>query len=586
MKRLILATALLALLGPATGRARAALLTAQGSAVLDSNGSPRATFSSNETIGFSQNVFNGVASLNRTAFQFEVVAPNGNIVLRHSGNSTPGSVGNATARITGISVAGFYQGPGTYTVRATATLDGTPLVQTQTFTISSPNILLIYPPNGSTGLSDNPLTFQWFSSGANTYRISIGDNPSLYNAFLVQTTAAGASSFTYPQNPTDDRQKLTSGTMYYWKVEGLDISGNVVAQSPVPFSFGVATVALTRDLAVTVLDVAGSPDASGAIPFTITVSNQGTTTESNVPLKFTIGGLPVAGTPIDLPPMMPGESKSYSLSGRIPADQAQGLAIACLTIFDDTVANNCKTLTVTRPTTSGSGSSGSPGGIPLTAEQIWEAIKQLLKEKGIDLSEYDLVGIEGSMTRDELASLLDQLRQGQASAIVTGPPLGVAPIVTAPAPAPAPYVPPLAKDTSVPPASVDTSGEDATSEWSGYAPPLTGKTMTLSVSDEGRWKKLWTRLSDRKPPAVDFARYKVAAILVGRGVKADRVAIDAAVPSGQDIVIRYRLVRLTRFARGGAPDVDGLGDRLTAYHLRLVPRDVVSVRFEESKEEE
>ena len=399
--------------------------------------------------------------------------------------------------------------------------------------------------------------------------------------------AAGASSFTYPQNPADDRQKLTSGTMYYWKVEGLDISGNVVAQSPVPYSFGVATVALTRDLAVTVLDVAGSPDASGAIPFTITVSNQGTTTESNVPLKFTIGGLPVSGTPIDLPPMMPGETKTYNRSGLIPADQAQGLAIACLTIFDDTVANNCKTLTVTRPTTSGSGSTGSPGGVPLTAEQIWEAIKQLLKEKGIDLSEYDLVGIEGSMTRDELASLLDQLRQGQASAIGTGPPMAASPISAAPAPAP--YVPPLDKSSKAPelPAKDDTaSSEDGASEWSGYAPPLTGKTMTLSVSDEGRWKKLWTRLSDRKLPAVDFSRYKVAAILVGKGVKADRVAIDAAVPSGQDLVIRYRLVRLTRFARGGAPDVDGLGTRLTAYHLRLVPRDVVAVRFEESKEEE
>ena len=63
------------------------------------------------------------------------------------------------------------------------------------------------------------------------------------------------------------------------------------------------------------------------------------------------------------------------------------------------------------------------------------------------------------------------------------------------------------------------------------------------------------------------------------------MAIDAAVPSGQDLVIRYRLVSLTRMARGGAPDVDGLGTRLTAYHLRIVPRDVVAVRFEESKED-
>ncbi|MDX6771021.1 MAG: hypothetical protein SF051_15935 [Elusimicrobiota bacterium] len=587
MRRLAALTALAAALLAAAARADAALLSAQGSAVLDSNGAPRATFSSNETIGFTQTVFNGVASVNRTFFQFEVLAPNGNTTFRHSGNSTPGSVGNASARIAGISVSGFYQGPGTYTMRATATLDGTNVQQTQTFTISSPNILLIYPPNGAVGLSDNPLTFQWFSSGAASYRISVGDNPSIYNPILVQNTGAGSSSFTYPQNPADDRQQLAAGQVYYWKVEGLDANGNVVAQSPVPFSFGVQTVANTRDIAVTGLDVSGPPDGAGAIPFVISVKNQGTTTETGIPLKFTIGGLPAPGTPIEMAALMPGDARSYNVSGTIPSDQAQGLAIACLTIFDDTVANNCKTLTVTRPTAGTGADTSVPGGVPLTADQIWEAIKQLLKERGIDLSEYDLVSLEGSLTRDELAALLDQLRQGQAQAIITGPPLSAAPPSSAPAaPAPLPYeAPSTASNAPAMPAPEETPQEDGATEWSGYAAPLSAKTMTLTVSDEGRWKKLWARLSDQPVPKVDFARYKVAAILVGKGVKVDRVSVESVQPAGKDLRVRYRLVTLSRLGRTNAPDLESLGTRFTPFLLKIVPRDVAAVRFEQSKED-
>ena len=75
--------------------AAAGLLTPQGSAVLDGSGSPRATFSTNEKIGFQQVVNNGVDSSDRISFQFNVVAPNGNIVFRHAGNSVRGTVGNA-----------------------------------------------------------------------------------------------------------------------------------------------------------------------------------------------------------------------------------------------------------------------------------------------------------------------------------------------------------------------------------------------------------------------------------------------------------------------------------------------------------
>ncbi|PMZ61519.1 hypothetical protein C1X97_30690, partial [Pseudomonas sp. FW306-2-11AA] len=89
-------------------------------------------------------------------------------------------------------------------------LDGVTLEQDQTFTVSSPNLLLIYPPNGATNLTDNPLTFQWFSSGATSYRVTVADNLAMYNP-VYQTTVTGVNSMTYPNNPnpSDPRQRLS-----------------------------------------------------------------------------------------------------------------------------------------------------------------------------------------------------------------------------------------------------------------------------------------------------------------------------------------------------------------------------------------
>jgi hypothetical protein len=415
------------------------LLTGQGATVLDSTNAPRQTFSSNEKIGFSFTVYNGALDPNRISFTFSVIAPNGNKVFVQTGNATPGTVGNAAASITGLPISGFYQGPGNYTLKAIASLSGTTIEADQTFTISSPNVLLIYPPNGSTGLTDNPLTFQWFSSGATTYRVTVADNQGMYNPVYQTTTAGGTNSFTYPTtpNPTDPRQALGAGTVYYWKIEGLDINGNVVASSQVPFSFTVASVALTRDIAVTGLDVEGPPDASGMIPFRVTVKNQGSTIENAVPLKVTLGGLPAASSPITMPVLSPGDVKTFDVTAQIPTDQVSSLAIACVTIFDDNSANNCKTLNVSRPTAISTGTLVGQSGAGLqSADQIWQAIENILTAQGMDLSAYQLTGMEGTLSRDELLALLDQLRQGVAQVSLSGPPLTVTlpPVATAPGP--------------------------------------------------------------------------------------------------------------------------------------------------------
>lgn len=574
------------LLGLSCLCASAGLLTGQGASVLDQTGAPRATFSTNEKIGFSQVVNNGVASPNRIFFQFSVTAPNGNIVFRHAGNSVGGTVGNAASQVAGLAVSGFAQGPGLYTLRATASLDGVPLEQTKTFTISSPNLLLIYPPHGSQNLTDNPLTFQWYSSGAVTYRVTVGDSPSLYNALFVQSSAPGANSLTYPQNPSDPRLRLSTGQTYWWKVEGLDSNGNVVATSQTPFSFSVAATALARDLAVTTLDVSGPMDPSGNIPFRIVVTNQGSTTESNTPLRVTLGGLSAPGTPITVPQMSPSDALTFDVSAPIPTGMNEGLAIACLNIFDDTVNNNCKTIQVTRPaavsTGAFSGDCASVGG-----EQIWQAIRQILKDQGIDLDAYTFTGMDGTLTCAELSALLDQLRQGQAQANLSGPPITGSVFATPP---PAPVAAETEAEASGPPP--DLEAEDAAEQprtvvkervWSGASAPLAKVAAAVLIKDGSYWRRIWQRLSDEPVPLIDFAEHMVVAVLAGSEDGASRVEIEDMSSLDAKLTVRYRLVA---YARPFGPRVPKAAApaKTAPFLLIAIPRTTMKVNFERIKE--
>lgn len=592
---------ILAVLVLASLPAGAGLLTGQGVAVLDATGAQRTTFSTNETIGFTVVVNNGVASANRLSFQFAVVAPNGNVVFRHVGNSVRGTAGTASSSITGVAIKGFFHGPGTYTLKATASLDGAVNEQDASFAISTPNLLLIYPPNGAVNITDNPLTFHWYSSGASSYRVTVGDNPSLYNALFTETTQPGVDSLTYPTNPTDARQRLSTGQVYYWSVVGLDTDGNVVAQSPIPFSFSVAKTSLARDMAVTALTVAGTPDSSGAIPFQITVANQGNTVETNTPLRVTVGGVSAPNTPVTLPQLASGETKTLTVAAPIPADMNSTLAIACLTLFDDNVSNNCMTLSVNRPPPASSSTLAGATAESMTPAQIWQSIQQILQERGIDLSQYSLIDMEGTMTKAQLLALLDQLRQGTAQATLTGPSAsgsadpaqfaipefstGTAPAPTTGTPA-APAAPAESVAASTPTPSSSISAEPASlpqeQSWSGEAKPMGAKTVTLAVKNESIWQRIWRRLSAEPPPIVDFAQHMVVAISVGSEDPGDRIDIAEYKTEGDTLVVRYRIAAVARpFEAARAPGPKAS----THFYLGVIPRTSLKVRFERLKED-
>lgn len=557
-----------AALWAAAPAAAAGLLSAQGATVLDTTLTSRPAFTDTERVVFSQRVFNGVQSTGRINYKFIVLAPNGSEVLTHQGNSVPGSVGSSASQISGIPISQFHRGPGIYTLKAQAELDGQTIEQLAQFTVSSPNVLLVYPPNGSQGVADQPLTFRWTSSGAARYRLTVGDSPSFYNSVFNQDTIGGEDFLTYPDNPPDPRQRLASGQAYYWKIEGFDAAGLKIAESPAPYSFTVAAAALTKDLAVSDLTV-GAPAPDGAYPFTMTVANQGGTTEMNVPLKFSVGGLPAPGTPITLGLMGPTENRGYTVSAALPVDQTQSLAIACVEFSDNNIANNCKTLMVTKPTTSTD--TGFGAAQSLSPEQIWSAIRELLRERGVDMTGYELVAIRGSLTQNELLALLEALRSGQASVSVTQPVVGVPTVTPIPG-----FAPPLAVGEA--PALVETT-DAAGEEWSGFAAPMFEATQTFVIKNESAFSRIWTRLTNAQKPDIDFKKNVLIAVVAGRKDRADRVEIEGVYKKRDADLIRYRLIVQDRFSQ-----VDGVrraASRTSVpYLLRAISKAKQAVEFE------
>ena len=432
--RKVLCAVLFLLAAPAS----AGLLSVQGVAVLDGAGAPRAIFSNNERIVFQQRVHNGAASANRIVFRFTVLSPTGSQVFEHAGNAVPGSVGTAASQVSGVPISGFYSGPGVYTLKAQASLDGSAVEQTASFTLSSPNILLVYPPNGSRDLSDSPLTFRWASSGATRYRVLVGDNPSFYNSLFSQETGSGETFLSYPQNPSDSRQRLSLGQIYYWKVEGLDANGNAMAASEVPFSFSVLSAAMTKDLAVVLLEITPVGGGAGVIPFRVSVKNQGSTTESNVQLRFGIGGVPAPGTPVIIPVLNPGDSKDM-IPASLPPGQGESLHRLRRDIRRHPQQLQDLTVSCLEGAVPGRRRSRSSARAPPGSRAGVQAISELLKEKGLtaELDGYSLSAWKGSSTKTSWRLSSTGLRKGEVGVTLSGPP-------GAPSPPPLPLPPPPA----------------------------------------------------------------------------------------------------------------------------------------------
>jgi len=313
---------------------------------LDSLKTQRSNFSSSENITFSCQVYSA-QPVNRINFTYVVYDPRGAQVFRHTGNSIPGSVGLGGSEVGNVPLSTLFTTFGNFTLEVTAAPDsGAPVSQRVVFSVHSPTITLSYPANGAIDLTDQPLIFRWVASGASQYKIYVGDNQSFYNTLLSDFTQD--TLYTYPMSPSDQRQRLSSGTQYWWKIEGLDAQGNVVARSPTPFSFTLkqsGTNSSTRDVAVTAITLGQDADPP-QINVVVELKNTGGSSENNLTVTLYIGGM-VAGTQkIDL--INAGETKLLTFNANVPdlAPDQPIFVSASHNLYDDNVRNNILTQSI------------------------------------------------------------------------------------------------------------------------------------------------------------------------------------------------------------------------------------------------
>ncbi|OGR78317.1 MAG: hypothetical protein A2X32_02150 [Elusimicrobia bacterium GWC2_64_44] len=541
MKIFVLAAAA----GLAAVPARAAL-TAAGVAALDGSGNSRTTFTNTETIALRQIVSNSVASDSMIQFIFTVYNPSGGAVLRHEGNSARATLGNSNSQLSGVAIARFYSVPGVYKFRAEARLGVDTVIQEASFQISSPNINLIYPPNGARGLTDKPLTFRWVASGASTYKVTVGEGPGLYPLKHQGNSASGM--YSYPEN-LDETEKLSMDpSLYYWKVEGLDAAGTKIAESNAySFSLKSESASQSKNVAVTSLElIGGGTDLTQEMQFMVVVQNTGGQSVTNVALKMTLGGLPSPESPKDITMLMAGAKENRSFKAFMPPGQEEGLAVACVDVFDDNIPDNCKTKLISRGAGQGA-VEGTKETRKLSYQEMWEEIiRRLGPDAARALDGYTFDSIEcTNCTEGELNAVMLALINGEASlsgAAIADPVQGTAAALAASAEGSA-ALPDEEKELDLELAPAE-KGKDQ--EWSGFTTAVKSATpFFYTVKGKRAWQKVWETLSSEEAPKVDFGEKTIVGIIAGADNKADSVRIIARRQLGEVTVFDYYMTEAT-----------------------------------------
>ena len=313
----------------------------------DTLNNPRDKFSNTETISLDISCVNDTP-VEKIKFKFEIRNPANSRVFTHIGNSSPGTIGMAGSQLTNLPMT-FYSIPGMYTFYGEITtvdksgtvLETAPL--STKFEITSANISLVYPPDGSQDVPTTPLMFNWVGSGASKYKIYIGDEPSFYRPLYTNTTID--TQFQYPDNPTDPKAKLTSGTLYYWKIEGLDSIGRIIAVTQIPFSFTVKAQN-TRDLAITGILINTESDFDN-FKLDVYVKNNGNQTESNIAVDISVSGSGITIPTQSIQTISPDTTKILAFNcGSIDEAVKMLTVSATLNMFDDNAKNNSLTKTI------------------------------------------------------------------------------------------------------------------------------------------------------------------------------------------------------------------------------------------------
>ncbi|OGS34112.1 MAG: hypothetical protein A2474_01250 [Elusimicrobia bacterium RIFOXYC2_FULL_34_12] len=304
--------------------------------VTDQRGTIRTNFSDTEKVNLNVSISNTTA-IDRISFIFEIYDPSGNKKFSHSGNSIPGSIGDGGSSVRFVPITNFFSSNGTYKLVVFANTT----MKEATFTIYAPNLTLTYPSNYARDLTDKPLVFRWVSSGAPKYRIYVDDDAAFFNCIFTDDTMQ--TQYAYPSEPSDTRQKLAAGTVYYWKIEALDEAGSTIIKTPVPYNFTIKSTAITitaKDIAITDMSLLNNV-------VVISLKNLGGKSESMIPISLYLNG--ILQKTINIDNIMQNEVKTVSITPNISGNV---VAMATITFDDDNTKNNIytKQLTITQAT--------------------------------------------------------------------------------------------------------------------------------------------------------------------------------------------------------------------------------------------
>jgi len=381
--------------------------------VFDSAGRERTTYSSSEKIGFSVTCDNQ-ESVDRIYFEFYVYSSKGEQIFKHTGNSAAGNVGEGSSSIRNIPISQFYKSPGKYfyLARVIGGAEYYFAAKYKVFYIYSPSITLSYPANGARDLIDKPLTFRWVSSGATKYRVYVDDDKGFYNTLFQTGKGEYPDPVTtysqYPTSPQDPRQKLAGGVVYWWKVEGLDSQGNVVAKTPVPFSFTLKETApsvTTKDLAVTDI-ILDEESTASELKFNVLVKNQGGMAISNTRVNLYVNGVPVIPYQL-LNFINTGKEETLTFLGGA-VKQKMVIVSAAIDFPDDNIKNNMLTEVFTL----------TPEYRHYEPWEVWKIIKRFIRDLEIlkELEGYTLREVT-LIPQGDIGEELEKLEQGKAKVV-------------------------------------------------------------------------------------------------------------------------------------------------------------------------
>ncbi|MCI0474311.1 MAG: FecR domain-containing protein, partial [Ignavibacteria bacterium] len=187
--------------------------------------------------------------------------------------------------------------------------------------------------------------FIWTSTGTFRYRITIDDDIGFYKPLFVSETIN--TSFMYPQNLFDQRQRLSSSQVYYWKVDGIDSYGNVIANTFEPFSFSIKDAEGTSGGTTADISVKDIYVISISSPvFQVEVGNTGSKTETNINIILYVNGKSSGKQMINT--INPGEKKYIDFETELSdVDTEKPIVISVATdFFDDNLKNNIITKSV------------------------------------------------------------------------------------------------------------------------------------------------------------------------------------------------------------------------------------------------